>query len=88
MILLDTHIWIWWIEQSPRLTDNQQQLIENYRYQGLGVSIISCWEIAKLVENQKLAFNIPVQEWLNQALAYKNVELIPLNIPIIVQSTQ
>lgn len=88
MILLDTHIWIWWIEQSPRLTDNQQQLIENYRYQGLGVSIISCWEIAKLVENQKLAFNIPVQEWLNQALAYQNVELIPLNISIIVQSTQ
>ncbi|MGI0481546.1 type II toxin-antitoxin system VapC family toxin [Geminocystis sp. CENA526] len=88
MILLDTHIWIWWTEQSPRLTDNQQQLIENYRYQGLGVSIISCWEIAKLVENQKLAFNIPVQEWLNQALAYQNVELIPLNIPIIVQSTQ
>lgn len=88
MIILDTHIWIWWVEQNPRLTNNQQKLIETYRSEGLGVSIISCWEIAKLVENQRIALKIPIQEWLNQALAYKNVELIHLSLPIIIQSTQ
>ncbi len=88
MIILDTHIWIWWVEQNPRLTNNQQNLIEKYRFQGLGVSIISCWEIAKLVENQRIAFTLPVADWLNQALAYRNVVLIDLSIPIIIQSTQ
>jgi PIN domain nuclease of toxin-antitoxin system len=88
MIILDTHIWIWWVEQNYRLTNNQQKLIETYRSEGLGVSIISCWEIAKLVEIQRIALKIPIQEWLNQALAYKNVELIHLSLPIIIQSTQ
>lgn len=50
MIILDPHIWIWWVEQNSRLTKNQQNLRENYCSEGLGVSIISCGEIAKLVE--------------------------------------
>ncbi len=88
MIILDTHILIWWVEQNSRLTKNQQNLIEKYQSQGLGVSIISCWEIAKLVENNRIAFTLPVADWLNQALNYPNVILIDLTIPIILQSTQ
>jgi len=88
MIILDTHIWIWWVEQSPQLTDKYQQLIEIHGKKGLGISIISCWEIAKLVENQKIAFNLSIEEWLNKALAYQNVQLIDLSLPIIIQSTQ
>ena len=42
MILLDTHIWIWWVSQQPTLTPEQQQIIEEERDGGLGVSIISC----------------------------------------------
>ena len=51
MIVLDTHIWIWWVDSSPQLTAQQQGWIEKYKPEGLGVSIISCWEVAKLVEN-------------------------------------
>lgn len=34
MIVLDTHIWIWWVEQNPRLIENHQKLIETYRSEG------------------------------------------------------
>ncbi|MEG3861939.1 type II toxin-antitoxin system VapC family toxin [Microcoleus sp. herbarium12] len=54
MIILDTHIWIWWADNNPQLTQQHRQWIQQYQSQGLGVSMISCWEVAKLVENNRL----------------------------------
>ncbi|MEH1930882.1 type II toxin-antitoxin system VapC family toxin [Nostoc sp.] len=88
MIILDTHIWIWWVDNNQRLNQKYRDCIEEYQSQGLGVSIISCWEVAKLVENRKLAFSISVDEWLAAALAYPAVQLLELTIPIIVESTK
>ncbi|OCQ92704.1 twitching motility protein PilT [Nostoc sp. MBR 210] len=88
MIILDTHIWIWWVDNNVRLNQQYQNWIEEYQSQGLGISLISCWEVAKLVENRKLAFSISVEEWLTAALAYPGVQLLELTIPIIIESTK
>ena len=88
MIVLDTHIWIWWVNDSPRLTEQHKQWIQDYQFQGLGISVISCWEVAKLVEKNRLVLSIPVEEWLQKALAYPGVQLLDLTVPIVVQSTQ
>ncbi|MBD2203557.1 type II toxin-antitoxin system VapC family toxin [Calothrix sp. FACHB-1219] len=88
MIILDTHIWIWWIDNNARLTQKYRDWIAQYQSQGLGISIISCWEVAKLVENNKLSFSISVDDWLTAALAYPGVQLLELTIPIIVESTK
>ncbi len=88
MILLDTHIWIWWVSQQPQLTPALQQIIQRHQGNGLGVSIISCWEVAKLIENKKLHLSLPIEDWLQQALAYPGIQLLPLTLPIIVDSTQ
>jgi PIN domain nuclease of toxin-antitoxin system len=88
MIILDTHIWIWWVDDNPKLTHQHRQWIQEYQSQGLGVSLISCWEVAKAVEYNKLTLSIPVDEWLSAALAYPGVQLLDLTIPIIVESTR
>ena len=88
MIVLDTHIWIWWVNDSPRLTEQHKKWIQDYQTQGLGVSIISCWEVAKLVEKNRLVLSIPIEKWLQTALAYPGVQLLNLTVPIVVQSTQ
>jgi PIN domain nuclease of toxin-antitoxin system len=88
MIVLDTHIWIWWVSNSSRLTQNHHQHIQQYSSQGLGVSIISCWEVAKLVEKNRLNLSISVEEWLKVALSYPNIQLLDLTVPIRIQSTQ
>ena len=48
MILLDTHAWIWWVTESARLSAKATQAI--VQANSLGVHIISCWEVAMLVE--------------------------------------
>ncbi len=88
MIVLDTHIWIWWVDNNSRLTSQHRHWINQYQAQGLGVSLISCWEVAKLVEKNRLNLTYPVDEWLNAALSYPGVQLLNLTVPILVQSTQ
>jgi len=42
----------------------------------IGVSAISCWEIAKLVEYGRLKLPCPLKEWFEQALSYPGVYLL------------
>lgn len=88
MIILDTHIWVWWVQGDARLTKQHQNWLQQYESQGLGICIMSCWEVAKLVEISKLTLPSPIEEWLTEALAYPGVQLLELTIPIIVESTK
>lgn len=88
MILADTHIWLWWLADSARLTANYRRVLEANRESGIGVSVISCWEVAKLVQLGRLTFTVPVLEWLDQALAYPGIRLIDLTPRIAVAATE
>jgi PIN domain nuclease of toxin-antitoxin system len=88
MILLDTHIFIWWIDDSPRLSQRHRQIIQERQDDGLGISIYSCWEIAKLVEYGKLDLKFSIEDWLDIALSHPQLQSIDLTIPIIIKSTQ
>ena len=88
MILLDTHIWIWWVDGSQQLTNNQKQTILENKLSGLGISAISCWEVAKLVEYGRLELTCSIEEWMAQALAYPGIQLIELTPQIAIESTK
>lgn len=88
MIILDTHIWVWWVHGDDRLTPKQQETILAAEVEGIGVSVISCWEVAKLVERGRLILPIAVEEWIAQALVYPGIRLISLTPEIAVASTQ
>lgn len=88
MIILDTHIWIWWVHGVPTLSAATRQLLDSAESTGLGICAISCWEVAKLVEHGRLSLPCPVFDWLQQALSYPGVQLIELSPRISVESTQ
>ncbi|MFQ6093607.1 MAG: type II toxin-antitoxin system VapC family toxin [bacterium] len=88
MILLDTHVWIWLADGSDRLTEEYRQIIEQHRGDGLGVSVISCWDVAKLVEYGRLKLACPVEEWMEGAIALPDVRLLELTPGIAVVSTK
>ncbi len=88
MILLDTHIWVWWVHGDTQLTQEYQDYIQAQELQGLGVSAISCWEVAKLVERGRLILPFSVDKWLDQALGYPGICLVELTPRICVESTQ
>ena len=88
MILLDTHVWVWWVHGDTRLPQVRRDLIDARSTDNIGISIISCWEVSKLVEYGRLKLPQDVSEWLTVALAYPGVRLLHLTPAIVVDSTR
>ena len=88
MIVLDTHIWVWWVHGDERLTRTQAEVIEANETDVIGVSAISCWEIAKLVEYGRLELPGSLEEWFEDALSYPGIHLLELTPEIAIESTQ
>jgi len=88
VIVIDTHIWIWWIHNDDRLTDRIREHIKANEDEGLGVSVFSCWEVAKLVEVNRLTLHCLIDEWMNTALIYPGIQVIELTPKIAIESTQ
>jgi PIN domain nuclease of toxin-antitoxin system len=87
LIVLDTHVWLFWVNDDRELISKKALTAIN-RAESLGVSVISCWEIAMLVAKQRLAFNMDVQDWVNQASKYPGMRLIGLDAEVAVLSTR
>jgi PIN domain nuclease of toxin-antitoxin system len=88
MIVLDTHIWVWWAHASEQLTGPQARIIEANETDIIGVSTISVWEVAKLVEYGRLELPCPLHEWFDKALSYPGIRLLELTPEIAIGSTQ
>ncbi len=88
MIVLDTHIWVWWVHGDERLGADQRRVIEANEAEGIGVSVISCWEVAKLVELRRLVLSDPIEKWMRLALRYPGIMLLDLTPQIAIESTR
>lgn len=78
MILLDTHVWIWWATGSTRLSTSARHAIDDAT--AIGVCAISVWEVAMLVQHGRLDFDRPVLTWVRQALALPRVTMLELTV--------
>ena len=88
MIIIDTHIQIWWVEESSRLTGAQRQAIENERRPSgiIGISAISVVEIARLSASGQIQLQPDALPWLRRLLSYPNVQLLPITPEIAVRA--
>lgn len=88
MIVLDTHVWVWWAHRMEQLTQSQVEAIQANEDDVIGVSAISRWEVAKLVELGRLELSTPVEKWIEQALSYPGIWLPELSPEISIESTR
>ncbi|MCP9484700.1 MAG: type II toxin-antitoxin system VapC family toxin [Gaiellaceae bacterium MAG52_C11] len=75
--MLDTHAWIWWVDDPRRLSQRARTAIETA--DRIGVSAISCWEVGTLVARGRLALDRDVRVWVDQALTRERVEPLPVS---------
>jgi len=88
VILLDTHVLIWWANgEHERLSAAAIAAIEAEEQQRL-VSAISCWEVAMLVERGRLGLNVDIERWLNLVASVPRLQLLPLSPAVAVASTR
>ena len=77
MIVLDTHIWIWWLSPEGRpLKQSWRDAITNV--DEVGVSAISCFEVAWLVQHGRVEIPVALETWFEAALDGSGVRLLPI----------
>jgi PIN domain nuclease of toxin-antitoxin system len=85
MMVLDTHAWIWIATESPEIPETLRRKLKN---EEMGVSVISCWEVAMLVSKKRLSFTSDIQDWIEAALQLPRIRLLPLDPKIMVLATR
>lgn len=89
LILLDTHTWIWWQNGSKSLSAHAEKTIKREVVSDIvGVSVLSCWEVAMLVGKGRLGLSMDVEEWIATSLAIPEVKLLELTPKISILSTR
>jgi PIN domain nuclease of toxin-antitoxin system len=89
MILLDTHVWLWWLHDSNRLSGRIPSEIATEEVEnGVLISAISVWEIAVKSSLGKLTLPLPLDEWYEMAQVYPGVTVESLNPLDAIASTQ
>ena len=89
MIVIDTHILVWWVSGVETLSTAANKAIKNtLRNSGeVLVSSISAWEIAMLVEKGRLVLSMDVESWLDEVSQIDGVRFLPVDNEIGVKST-
>lgn len=84
-VLLDTHIWIWWLLGQAELSQRERDSLDAMAANGTppGLSAISLWEAQMLVAKQRLKLTMPLSQWLTSASAPECVKIFPLDVPVI-----
>jgi PIN domain nuclease of toxin-antitoxin system len=90
MIVLDTHVLIWWTSGDTQLSAAASARIgEVQREQGeILISSISAWEIAMLVARNRLTLSMDVDSWLNLVGRIEGVRFVPVDNRIALESTR
>jgi len=91
-IMLDTHIYVDWVEQI-RLTPNEVQAINQLNRKGsVYISSIIFWEIALMAEKNKLERGIKgftqseLISWKEESLEKSNIQIIEPSIDDLIKS--
>lgn len=84
-LLLDTHIWLWWLLGQPELSENERAALDARATAGTppALSAISLWEAQMLAAKGRLELDSPLTHWLPTAVAPETVSLMPIDVGVI-----
>jgi PIN domain nuclease of toxin-antitoxin system len=77
-LLLDTHVFLWWVLDAPTLTAQARKAIAdgaNTCY----LSLASCWEMAIKASLGKLVLTLPLDRFIPEQLAANGFNLLDID---------
>lgn len=84
MIVIDTHVWIWWVDDDPRLKRSVRDAIDAER--DVRVCAISLLEIATAASLNRLVLRPSVRYWLTIAQTAEQIRIEPLTDALCLES--
>ncbi|MES9854500.1 MAG: type II toxin-antitoxin system VapC family toxin [Candidatus Thiodiazotropha sp. L084R] len=89
MIVLDTHVLLWWVSGDKSLSSNASKAIKDTLDNDgeVIVSSISAWEISMLIDKGRLILSMDVESWLDEVKQIDGVRFVPVDNEIGIKST-
>lgn len=83
MILLDTHILLWWLSEPKKLSPAARRAINAGRKRrDIAVSAISVFEIRSLLERGRLELAIGADRWFGALISLPEISIEPVSARI------
>ena len=83
-VLLDTHVWVWWLTpDSPLSIAERSALDAKAARRELFLAAISLWEAQMLHAKRRLQLPQRFADWLAQAVDDRMISVVPLDIDVI-----
>lgn len=76
--LLDTHSFIWWNENSPRLPVHVRQALSD-RSNQIWLSHVSVWELQIKIQIGKLTLGAPLADLIDQEIRLNRLRLLSIS---------
>jgi PIN domain nuclease of toxin-antitoxin system len=87
VIVLDTHALVWWATGDKELSRKARAMIERELDGGqIVISAISGWEIAMLVQRERLVLTMDVATWLATVEQIEAVHFVPVDVEVGLKS--
>lgn len=84
-ILLDTHVWIWWLLGSDQLPAKEREGLDRLASRGaLRLAAVSLWETQMLHAKGRLTLTRPFDIWIRDAAAANVVQVVPLDVEVVI----
>ncbi len=81
MIVVDTHVWLRWLApQEQPLPTRTIELLESA--DKVAVFAISCWETALLLKRGRIVLPLPIESWIEKALAGSGISCLAITSSI------
>lgn len=78
-LLLDTHTFLWWIDDAPQLSTAARRAIGDANTE-CHLSLASCWEMAIKSSLGKLQLAKPIERFVSEQLAANNFTLLNIEL--------
>ncbi len=78
-VLLDTHVFLWALTDSPKLSVAQKDVLESESNE-VYLSVISIWELLIKVKSGKLALPEPVVAYLTKQIKENHITLLTIRV--------
>ena len=87
MILLDTHVWIWFLSDPELVSSKARELIDKAAQKdAIYISSISVWEMALLVLKKRLVLKLELSDWISKAESLNFLQFLPVDNAIALKS--
>lgn len=90
MLVLDTHVLVWWVSAGTPLSTAALKAIAAEQKSGgqILISAITPWEIAMLIRKGRMELTMDLDEWLAAIEARDAVRVVPISVRVAVQSVR